>query len=318
MKKKNLLQVLLLALCIVSIGAGCGEAFVDPFENNERFFNVYGYIDAREYSHKIRVVPISRQEAVIRRQSDLQSMLDAEVTLTDLVTEEVIEWEYELEPLSDGTYAHIFRSNFIVQPGREYRLDVTRADGVKAWATTKVPNITDSSFFLIDTPIVATDSSISQRIMAEENLNVWGLEAIYNWRGDNFNKRVFVPYEVLNQIRDIGSWETLLSLSEDQVHVRQSISEALRDEDIFADTPLILVSTGIRMIMLDSGWQMPENGVEITELTPPADVTNIHNGYGYFGSIGFYIQEWDACDMSAPLGYEFAETGCGNDRDEDE
>lgn len=298
--------------------SSCSDDFIDPFENDERFFTIYGYIDAQEISHKIRVIPVTRQRAVIIRESDIQARLDAEVTISDLTTGEVFEWVYGLEKLDNGTFAHIFRTDFIVIPGRRYRLDVTRSDGVRAWAQTRVPNIPDSAFYELGSVNFSADSSeVSQQVLINGDLNPWRFEAIYSWRGDLFNRRVFVPYGRRGSANGTESWTTSLSISDDQSAVFETIKESLRAGKIMDDTPLVLTTAGLRMTMLDTNWKFPETGVDVNELTLPETTTNINNGYGFFGSIGYYVQEWDACDLSGPLGYEFAEENCG-DRDEEE
>ena len=146
-------------LALAGTLTSCEDSFVDPFENEGRYFTVYGYIDAAEFSHKIRVIPVTRHQAIIRHPSDIQAALDAVVTISDLRTGEVIEWVYGLEELEDGTFAHIFRTEFVVVPGRGYRLDVTRGDGVRAWAITNVPHIPDSSLYDLGPISFSADSS---------------------------------------------------------------------------------------------------------------------------------------------------------------
>ncbi len=310
----------LLLLCSSVIGASCAEDFIDPFENDDRFFTIYGYIDAQDVSHKIRVIPVTRQEAIIRNRSDLQSALDAEVTLTDQSTGEVIEWEYSLEKLNDGTFGHIFRSDFIVAPGGRYRLDVTRADGVRAWAETKVPHIPDSAFYNLGQVSFSADSSeVLQDINIPGHLNPWKFEAIYSWSGDFFNRRVFVPYGRRgNPAGNNSGWTTTLSISEDQQVVFETIKESVRTGKIQDDTPLILTGAGLRMTMLDINWRQQDEAANLEDLIAPGFLENIHNGYGFFGSIGYYTQEWEACDLSGPLGYEFAEANCGGRDSEEE
>ena len=305
---------LLAFLFVIStlLGSSCAGDFIDPFENEDRFFTIYGYIDAQDISHKIRVIPVTRQEAIIRNQSDLQSALDAVVTLTDMSNGEVFEWEYSLEKLGDGTFAHIFRSDFVVTPGGHYRLDVTRTDGVQAWAETIVPHIPDSAFYQLGSVSFSEDSSVvEQEVLIPGNLNPWRFEAIYSWTGDFFNRRVFVPYGRKGDDLGKSGWSTTLSISQDQGAVFETIKESLRTGKILDDTPLILTGAGLRVTMLDINWKLPDGLDDSDDQIAPGFQENIHNGYGFFGSIGYYTQEWEACDLSGPLGYEFAEPNCG-------
>ena len=80
---------------------------------------------------------------------------------------------------------------------------------------------------------------------------------------------------------------------------------------ILDDTPLVLTGAGLKMTMLDENWVLQEGDFDIDQLMLPTSATNINNGYGFFGSIGYYIQEWEACELSGPLGYEDAQPNCG-------
>ncbi len=297
--------------------SACSSDFVDPFENEERYFTIYGYVDAQQITHRIRVIPVTRHQAIIRHPADIQAALDAEVTLTDVSSGEVVEWEYKLESLNDGTFAHIFTTEYIVIPGRRYRLDVTRSDGVRAWAITEVPHIPDSAFYNLGSVDFSLDSSeVHQEIIVPGGLNPWEFEAIYIWSGDGFNRRVFVPYG-RRGLEEGSNWITTMSLSADQAAVQETIRESMIAGNIQDDTQLILTGAGLRMTMLDSGWLLPDDELLLDETVLPRTTTNINNGYGFFGSIGYYIQEWEACDLSKPLGYEFAEPNCGS-REEEE
>lgn len=298
-------------LFISGLFSACDDAFVDPFQNEDRFFTIYGYIDAADFAHEIRVIPVTRHQAIIRRPDEIQAALDAEVTISDLTTGEVIEWVYELEKLEDGTFAHIFRTEFLVLPGRSYRLDVTRSDGVRAWAITQVPHIPDSTLYDLGPVLFSLDSlDVTQDIFIPGDLNPWSFEAVYNWRADLLNQRVFVPYGRKGASSGITGWTTTMSLSDDQSVVLQNIRREEAAGRIADDTPLVLTGAGLRMTMLDKNWILPQGDLQVDEFTLPTTTTNINNGYGFFGSIGYYIQEWEACELSGPLGYEVAQPNC--------
>ena len=180
-----------------------------------------------------------------------------------------------------------------------------------------MPHVADSAFYELGPISFLPDSSaISQQVFIPGEINPWRFEAIYSWSGDSFNRRVFVPYGRRGSPEGAG-WATTLSLADDQEAVVETIKESQRSGKILDDTQLIITGMGLRMSMLDTNWKIPANGFDIDELTLPSTTTNVVNGYGFFGSIGHYVQEWEACDLSKPLGYEFAEANCG-ERDSDE
>ena len=70
-------------------------------------------------------------------------------------------------------------------------------------------------------------------------------------------------------------------------------------------TALTLVSMGVRIRILDANWDPPEGLFDPEVLAQPGTLSNVENGYGFWGSIGVYTQEWPVTiDFSRLLGYK--------------
>ena len=312
---KTLRPILLIGLLLAT--ASCDDTAVDPFENDSRFFTIYGYLDVLETEHSVRVIPITRFPERIESPSDDQATIDAVVTSTDLRTGQTIRWQHSLEKLSDDAYAHIFRASFLVQPGTPYRLEVRRSDGATATAETKVPFISDAARFRLDPAQVTPDSVITQDVYLSGVPSPWNIESLYlmgdNFAGDEFapiQSRFYVSYGRSGERTDDEGWHVRLSISEDQASVRAEI-DSLRSLNVYdPNSLLVLRSMGVRIRVLDANWDPPEGEFDPEVLAQPGTLSNVENGHGFWGSIGLYTQEWDVTDeFSMLLGYKGVQDG---------
>ena len=71
------LRIILLVL-LVLVGSSCSDTFLDPFENEETYFSIYGYLDELERDHAVRVIPVTRFPEKILSPSDPQATIDAQ------------------------------------------------------------------------------------------------------------------------------------------------------------------------------------------------------------------------------------------------
>ncbi len=49
----------LIAFGLLSL-TSCSDTFLDPFENDGRYYSLYGFIDASETVHHLRVIQVTR------------------------------------------------------------------------------------------------------------------------------------------------------------------------------------------------------------------------------------------------------------------
>ena len=304
---RNGFLFLFVAWCTI----GCDDTFVDPFENDSRFFTVFGYIDVLEIDHAIRVIPITRQPALIVHPKQPEAILDAEVFTIDLNTQDTLEWEHNLELLSNDTYGHIFRKSFVAQPGHTYRLEVVRSDGTAATATTTMPFIPDSTFLNIRPVQFLQDSThLIQDIHMPQIGAPWNIEVIYRWGDGIVTRPSYVPYGRLGSEAGDGGWNMTIDISNDQKTVRDNIEATMGEANLPEDGFIVLASMGLRIRLINPDWDIPIDPFDPEIYAFPETLSNVQNGYGYFGSLGVYIQEWNACELSGFLGYEPAELDC--------
>ncbi len=295
---------------LVIITAGCSDTVIDPFNNDGKFFTVYGYLDVLERNHKVRVIPVTRRAEKVTNPENPQSQLDAVVRSIDGVTGETIEWRHSLEELEDGTYGHIFRASFLVTAGATYRLEIERSDGIMAYAETTVPIINTATLFESEPIQFSADSSVATQNIHIPEINApWNIEAVYLWGGGPINRRVFVPYGLAGEPAEGGGWNLTVNISEDQAHVMENIEQS-RIQGFEFPTAVVLSAMGVQFRILDDNWNIPDGVFDAEILADPAAQTNVTNGYGYWGSVGLYRQEWNMCVYSEVLGYFPGEVGC--------
>ena len=285
---------------------GCGDTVIDPFETSGHYFTVYGYLDFRVSSHAIRVIPVSRRQENIDGVSDAQATIDAEVYTTDLNSGERVQWNHTLSPLEDGTFGHVFRATFRVSQQHTYRLEVIRSDGIIASAETKVPHIGVPNLFELGPEVFSADSTeLYQDIHIPEISSPWQMDVAYLWGAAGTNQRANVAYHRAGERAPDGGWNVRIHISDDQEAVRENIQEIFRLSGFEPDTPVGIHSMGIRVHMLDENWDPPDGIFDPEQLAFPGALSNVTNGYGFFGSIGVYQQLWNIEHLSVVLGYDF-------------
>ena len=274
------LWILLLAVVLVS----CDTGTFDPFDNGERYFTLYGFLDERESTHTLRVIPISRFAAEIEDPSVPQASIDGVVTSTDLRTGEVTLWNHRLDRMEDGTFGHVFRGRFQVRAGRTYRLEITRNDGTVTAAETTIPRFPvtrpdpDTLFFPFN---VSPDSALTQEVHLPGIVSPWEINLDYHLQ----NRLVRVPYGRPGE-RTADGWKFTVSLQDDAVEMRRVLG--LTAEDPLPSLSAITLS--IRA--LDDSWDPPEGEFDPEMLAQPGVLSNVEKGYGFWGGIGTYIYSW--------------------------
>lgn len=277
---RSAVWILLLAVALVS----CDTGTFDPFDNGERYFTVYGFLDERETEHTVRVIPIARFAAEIQDPSVPQASIDGVVTSTDLRTGQVTLWNHRLDRLEDGSLGHVFRGRFQVRPGRTYRLDITRSDGTVTSAETTIPRFPvtkpdpDILFFPYE---VSPDSALTQEVHLPGIVSPWDIYLDYDLQG----RLVRVPYGRSGE-RTADGWKLTVSLRDDAVKMRQAMGL-----DAAAQLPLLHAIT-VSIRALDDAWDPPEGTFDPEVLAQPGVLSNVEKGYGFWGGIGTYIYTW--------------------------
>lgn len=290
----------LLFLVLASVAAGCsGDTFIDPFDNDQRYFTLYGYLDELTQQHQLRVIPIQRTADDIVIPSEEQT-LNATVRTIDLATGQEYAWQYRLEPLADNTFAHVFESSFPIRQERTYRLEIERSDGVVTWAETTVPST--RTFPTVERSAVVDENGvISQEVIVPGASRPWGINVVYYLAEDLCNHpAVKVPYERVATRVGEGQWGFTINLSDDSPGVQsRGINDFFCNPDF-----LPLRFMGIEYRQLDAQWDLNADVLDPADFTQPDAQSNVVNGYGFFGSMAYYIDRFDVTqELSDQLGF---------------
>ena len=299
-------RFLLLSLLLIVLLAGCDDTLIDPFENDERYFTVYGYLDLLETEHTLRVVPITRFAENILSDVGGRGAIDAQVFTTDNVTGIRREWTHHYTQLADGTWGHIFKARFLVSPNRTYQLEIVRSDGKVTTARTTVPEIHAAQVFEKGPVVFEQDSTVAyQDITMPGIASPWDLELIYLWSSGPINRRISVPYGRVGKRTDDGGWRLRINLSDDQAAVRENVQWSIDQGQIPNADAYNVNAMGVQIRMLDANWDPPGGVFDPEILAQPTVMSNVEHGYGFFGSVGLYREEWNIAELSRALGHPF-------------
>ncbi|NNF04724.1 MAG: DUF4249 family protein [Rhodothermales bacterium] len=297
---RGVVAAALVLVAIVSV-AGCDDTVLDPFDGEERYFSVYGYIDDFQTTHRVRVVPVSRLSGVIRNPSDPQASIDATVTSVDLLTGAETRWRHSLEKLSDETYAHIYTGEFLVRAGRRYRLIVERSDGRRTIAETTVPRIVETFPARLGQVVVSADSSeISQNVIMEGVRAPYDITAVYFMESffttevgqtNPVKYKINIPYGRGEGPTPDGGWWFTLDWVRDGAIVRDFLYRF--NAQGTWDLPGQITSVSIRVRLLDENWGLANGELDPIVQSQPGAYSNVENGYGFWGSVGLLQQDFN-------------------------
>lgn len=285
----KLVWALGLLVCIT----GCDDTAIDPFDNDERYYSIYGFleVDYEDLEQTVRIIPITRRAERIESPIDPQAEIDAVVTSTNLRTGQTVRWRHSLEKLDDGNYAHIFRSSFFVQQGHTYRLEVERSDGIMTWAETTVPRATEAPQFEAAKQLPET-GDIVQEVYLPHIPSPWEITVIY-YVGTGITTPFPIEYGRVGSPTDDGGWRFTINVTKDQKTL-SSILGVPVDQFQWA-------AMGMNIRMLDDQWTPPEGLFDPEVLAQPGALSNVENGYGFWGSIGLFQHTWSVSDELAQL-----------------
>ncbi len=294
-----------LAFLLLALFTGCaGDTFIDPFDNEARYYTVYGYLDEVNRDHAFRVIPLTRTIPTIEAREEGEA-LDAVLRVINLSTGAVATGRYALERLSDDTFAHVFHVNQVVWQGDAFRVEVERSDGTQVWAETTVPEVHPTNDAPRFSPVVEADGEIVQDIILPRMTSPWGIELWYFVACDQRAVPIRIPYGRSGERVEEG-WRFTAHLSRDTPAVRMQ-AEALGcpgPERLEGPVPPPLIKMGIRIKKLDATWEPPNDRFSPDLFAHPTAFSNIENGYGFFGSAALYAFDWEIPDdLPGRLGY---------------
>ncbi len=275
------------------------ETVVDPFVGQDRYYSIYGYLDASATEHQLRVTPVRRTPERITSTTEPNAFIDARVVSTDLETGSSVEWRHELLLLRDGTFAHVFRTPLRVIAGRSYMIDVIRSDEATSSAVTTIPSL--PSFVVPDVSSYrSVDGHSFQDIHLEGIVRPTQIEVIYDVSdGGRTQARVARQYGRVGAAGPNGGWDFTLDLLADGIAVIAAVESEIGFQ-------VFLNEMGVRVRWTDEEWPITDGAVDPDVLAQPGGLSNVENGYGFVGSVGEYIRFWPVVDsdMKVAMGFQ--------------
>ena len=121
-------------LALVACGAlaSCSTE-IDPRDDSDRFFSVWGALDATADTQWVRIAPV---RAALPYDA---APFDADVALVDVQSGQRSPMRDSLRVALDGRRVHAYWTTADVAPGAAYRLEVRRSDGAETRATVRIP-----------------------------------------------------------------------------------------------------------------------------------------------------------------------------------
>ncbi len=280
------------ALIALVLLTGCEDSFIDPFNNDGKYFTVYGFLDESNNftpgaRHSFRVIPVTRNAEQIESPDAPQASIDARVFLTDVTDSLTTEMLHELKEIEPGSYGHIYSSSLFLRPNHRYRVEIIRKDEQSTYAETQLPNLSSVRAEQA-APMVNEDTTdIRQNIVLTDVQALWDIDVIYHVSGPACFQAARIPVSYGRAGRATnGGWEIEVDIARD----RQQIGAANQT----------ICAMGVRARVMDSQWIFPEGEINLEELALPENLTNVENGYGFIGSVGLLQLDW-------PLSTELSE-----------
>ncbi|GAB5520636.1 MAG: hypothetical protein RhofKO_28870 [Rhodothermales bacterium] len=290
-----------IAWFIIMLMAGaCSSTELDPFENEDRYFTIWGYLDAEAETQYIRIAPVRRSPEQIDSPDDAQATLDAKVYMIEVDTGREIQWQKSLQRTDDGSggYVHVFESHFRPFQGSTYRLEVIRSDSVTARAEVTVPEfglqevVRGEAYADEEGKMVQEFFVPSMRRPSNMMVRYYG--DIFGPNGWCEDAAFGVSYAVSDGVVADEGWRFTARLTDD---VPAVVEEAERIGgllcDITAEPIISLGFLGVYLQVPDANWVTPTDVRAISSLSDPFAYSNIENGFGYLGAVGAYLYTWE-------------------------
>jgi len=297
---KSLFAILSVMIMVLLL-ASCRDTTIDPFENDNRIFTIYGFLNPLDTLQTVRVIPITRRNQEVSGTRETQNTLDAEVFSIDLTASTFHEWEHSLKQFPDNTWGHFFTGNFPIFAGHTYRLIVSRKDGSSTSAETTVPF--DASQLILERSEHYLDPvlGVVQDIIIPDGRNLWDFQTIYHLRSSAGSGRIVVPFELPDPLTEPGPWTVTLPLELDQGTVARAIAGSILVNE---ESGTRLIGMGLLFRVVDDNWFVYQSQTDAELLSRGDNLSNVSNGAGFWGSMGLLSHEWNVSkELSEALGY---------------
>lgn len=286
MRPASAVPLILVVLFAALVAAGCDES-VDPIAGSDVPFTVWGFMNAGADTQYVRAYEVTDQLI-----PDTAATIDAEVFSTDLTTGERRQWTYRKVRFDSLITGHVFWSPFRAEHEHKYRLEVIRSDGAVSRAEVTVPS---EVTFVIN----AAENSVIANVRIEgEAPNLVGPKVTYRainvppptaWPpGTPVHPPVLHPVVVsyedaLRPTQD--GWTLAINMITDTLHVRNAFRRNCLITPPGGSAPDVwLREIEFSFVAANSSWNPPGGVFNPDELAVPGTMSNVDNGYGFFGA----------------------------------
>jgi hypothetical protein len=264
-----------LAGLFILLLAGCEES-VDPVLDTGRAFTLYGFFNPASDTQAVRVFPI--EETLAPTTTD---PIDALITSTDLESGERHSWQDSLVQYINGTYGHVYWSQFRPEFGKAYRIVVERSDGAAAEATARVPGAVEP---VVEEPVIQV-GQVRQLVRWDGAPRLINLRLIYSievFRGNEAidTLALAIPYEE-QAIPTEAGWGVQVDYSSDLAQIVRIYVEAFGS--LFNIT-FGLLDLELRVMVISEDWSPPGGVFDPDLLVEPGTFSNVENGFGFVGA----------------------------------
>ena len=289
---RNVLGLALVAcLCL-----GC-EDEISPFNTIDFPFTIWGMVNPQADTQAVRVFTIDTTLDLIP-----SSSLDAVASIIEVEKQERHVLIDSVTQLPNGDYRHTFWSQFEVEHGELYRVEVERSDGLVTRSddirvpdpiTITAPEPTDIQVQDLLLPVLVNGNPPSMpRIDA--TYSTFAVNALGVRTDDN---PVTISY-AQNPRLDNGTWLIDIDLLQDFLVIREDFNAKEIEGRICTDFITIEIHVG------NEEWRSPTGVFDPNVLVEPGTLSNVENGFGFFGA-GFVerIQVFPPLTMQVRAGF---------------
>ncbi|MEL6445630.1 MAG: hypothetical protein AAF089_14610 [Bacteroidota bacterium] len=273
-----LLSCGLLALALAS--SGC-ETSLDPFEETDVRFSVFGYLDVSADTQFVRV-------SELRESIFLTDELDAVVVLEEVSGATRTELRDSLLTFTSGTRVHAPWTAVPIAPSSTYRLSVTASDGSSASATIQTPAPSPEPFLNAG----VTEASNAMNPPNLQAISIPGVEKLADLRIEyvlaETGSRVTVSY--LDQVRRDPNG--VLQLGFDAyADVQQQVTGGTAGFCPSLESAAVFIAT------TTDAW--PDFAlIDLERLVLPGTVSNVEGGLGFVGGVATQRRPWLALTLA--------------------
>ncbi len=305
---RNGTAALFAALLIVGIMSGCDES-VNPIIGSEYPFTIWGFMNSGADTQYVRVFSISDELSL-----DSSTSIDAEVFSTDVTTGERREWTYKTVHFDSARTGHIFWSPFRAEYEHRYELEVVRSDGARSSADVVVPPKVDFEIDVSNIGVtipVHIEGDVPNLVGPKVTYHAINVPPAAAWpHGTPVHPPVLhsvtIPYD--EELESIANgWRLTINMTADTNAVREEYrASCLITPPQYSAPNVWLRSMEFSVVAADSAWHPPGGVFDPDILAVPGTLSNVRNGYGFFGAGEGIRREWIPSPESRRVaGYRF-------------